>query len=218
MGTKHLPPPPPPARSVFLGRLLPLDAALSLHLYRLASPIPRSILLFLELSGDGRFFFPAVLSLLLFPLSPSSAAARRPLLAALLLGGLLDLLLVGLAKHLVRRPRPAYNSGMHLAFAVDHWSFPSGHSSRVFLVASFLSLSSDLVVAAFCGPAGPADLAGRIVCAWAAATSASRVLLGRHFVLDVVAGACLGVLEGLLVFYLLKRLDFELMLRHIYLL
>lgn len=34
---------------------------------------------------------------------------------------------------------------------------------------------------------------------WAAITSVSRVLLGRHFVLDVVAGALLGVLEGLLV-------------------
>lgn len=39
-----------------------------------------------------------------------------------------------------------------------------------------------------------------VACSWAAATSISRVLLGRHFVCDVIAGALLGVLEALLVF------------------
>lgn len=39
-----------------------------------------------------------------------------------------------------------------------------------------------------------------VACSWAAATSISRVLLGRHFVCDVIAGAFLGVLEALLVF------------------
>lgn len=29
----------------------------------------------------------------------------------------------------------------------------------------------------------------------------SRVLLGRHFVFDVLAGACLGLLEALIVFH-----------------
>ena len=39
-----------------------------------------------------------------------------------------------------------------------------------------------------------------IVCLCSAATSISRVLLGRHSVFDVVSGACLGVLEALLCF------------------
>lgn len=38
-----------------------------------------------------------------------------------------------------------------------------------------------------------------IVIGWAATTSFSRVLLGRHFVFDVIAGVLLGVLEGMFV-------------------
>jgi presqualene diphosphate phosphatase len=72
---------------------------------------------------------------------------------------------------------------MYVAVAADHWSFPSSHSSRVFLVATFLT--------------GAGGLPHReALFLWAAATSASRVLLGRHYVLDVVAGACLGVFEA----------------------
>jgi membrane-associated phospholipid phosphatase len=71
---------------------------------------------------------------------------------------------------------------MYVAVAVDHWSFPSGHSSRAFLIAAFL--------------AGGSGLPREALYLWAAATSASRVLLGRHYVLDVVAGAWLGVLEA----------------------
>lgn len=43
-----------------------------------------------------------------------------------------------------------------------------------------------------------------VVSLWAVATSVSRVLLGRHFVCDVIAGACLGVVEALLVFHFLN--------------
>ncbi|KAH0697068.1 hypothetical protein KY289_014550 [Solanum tuberosum] len=39
-----------------------------------------------------------------------------------------------------------------------------------------------------------------IVIGWAATKSCSRVLLGRHFVFDVIAGVLLGILEGLFVF------------------
>ena len=43
-----------------------------------------------------------------------------------------------------------------------------------------------------------------MVIAWAAATSVSRVLLGRHFVFDVAAGAGLGVLNASIVFHFLN--------------
>ncbi|KAH0672987.1 hypothetical protein KY290_025268 [Solanum tuberosum] len=39
-----------------------------------------------------------------------------------------------------------------------------------------------------------------IVIGWAATTSCSRVLLGRHFVFDVIVGVLVGILEGLFVF------------------
>lgn len=43
-----------------------------------------------------------------------------------------------------------------------------------------------------------------LLCSWAAVTSVSRVLLGRHFVCDVIAGSCLGILEALIVIHILN--------------
>ncbi|PSS11516.1 Lipid phosphate phosphatase beta [Actinidia chinensis var. chinensis] len=211
---------PPPSPST-LRRLIDIDTAVSLHLYSAAQPIlPRPLLKALEISGDGRLFFPLAISIFLSPLSNTTTSPLVfSLFADLLIGAVLDLLLVGLIKHLVRRPRPVYNKDMfHVTFAVDHWSFPSGHSSRVCFVAAFLCLSSAAIseIVAQWRSSGvefvvklldffDSDV-GKAVhflflgfSFWAAATSFSRVLLGRHFVCDVIAGACLGVLEALIV-------------------
>ncbi|VFQ70753.1 unnamed protein product [Cuscuta campestris] len=186
---------PPPSQ--LLRRLIDFDTELSLRLYTLAHPIlPYSLLKSLEISGDGRLFFPVVISLLL------TTTAATAFLINLLLAAVLDLALIGLLKHLIRRPRPVYNQNMFLSFSVDHWSFPSGHSSRVFFIATMFYLSPDLVQRSLI-EAGYGSYLGQfvhIVGAWAVITSGSRVLLGRHFVLDVVAGACLGVLEGIFSF------------------
>ncbi|KAL6911940.1 hypothetical protein ACP4OV_000745 [Aristida adscensionis] len=174
--------PPAPRKPTLLGGVRALDAAVSLRLHALFLPVPRLLLKALEVAGDGRIWLPVPISLLLLSATPASSGEVSPLLAGLVAGLVLDLVLVGLVKVVVRRPRPAYNAAdMYVAVAADHWSFPSGHSSRAFLVAAFLA---------------GAGLHRGALFLWAAATSASRVLLGRHYVLDVVAGACLGVFEA----------------------
>ncbi|TVU28927.1 hypothetical protein EJB05_20478, partial [Eragrostis curvula] len=177
-------PPPAPVKPARFSGLEALDAAVSLRLHALFLPVPRLLLKALEVAGDGRIWLPVPISLLLLSATPASSGEISPLLVGLVAGLVLDLILVGLVKVFVRRPRPAYNAAdMYVAVAADHWSFPSGHSSRAFLVAAFL--------------AGAGGLQHReALFLWAAATSASRVLLGRHYVLDVVAGACLGVFEA----------------------
>ncbi len=60
----------------------------------------------------------------------------------------------------------------------DQFSFPSGHTITAFAVA--------LSLAAFY----PAMLAGLLFCA--ASVAASRILLGMHFLTDVLAGAAIG--------------------------
>ncbi|HEV2200703.1 MAG TPA: phosphatase PAP2 family protein [Bryobacteraceae bacterium] len=64
----------------------------------------------------------------------------------------------------------------------DQFSFPSGHTITAFAMASSLS--------AFY----PAMLLGLLFCALSVA--ASRILLGMHFLTDVIAGAALGGLLG----------------------
>ncbi|KAH0643113.1 hypothetical protein KY290_034718 [Solanum tuberosum] len=202
MVSKSSPPSPAPAPSL-LRRIVDFDTAISLRLYTLTHPIlPYYFLKTLEISGDGFLFFPLVLSLLLYPLAFSDSKNSNIFLINLLLGGILDLIVIGPLKHLIRRPRPVYNKNMFLSFAVDHWSFPSGHSSRVSMIATLFYLSSDFIRDVLIQLQYDliVDYLMLIVIGWAATTSCSRVLLGRHFVFDVIAGVLLGILEGLFVF------------------
>ncbi|KAH0901935.1 hypothetical protein HID58_041438, partial [Brassica napus] len=180
----------PSTAANFVGSILAVDAAVSSAIHTAAKPfLPPFILLLLEISADFRFSFPVSLSLLLSP-------PLRPFLIPFLLGLLLDLIFVGIVKMIFRRARPAYNHpSMSAAVSADHYSFPSGHASRVFFVAAsvhFFTYSSPMVVVG--------------VWIWATVTAVSRILLGRHYVLDVAAGACLGVLEAL---FALRFLRFD---------
>lgn len=202
--------------SSLLNHLISLDTTLSLHIHRICTPFPRFILKALEHSGDGRLWLPIPVALFFSPLSLKSSNLQS-ILIGLLIGFVIDLILVGLIKYSIRRPRPVYNKGMHLTVSVDHWSFPSGHSSRVWFISSFLYLSSSSIstVLSQLGYPGHQWIGsndnGKFVkhfvlmaCLWSTATSISRVLLGRHFVFDVIAGSCLGVLEAILLFKFFK--------------
>lgn len=84
-------------------------------------------------------------------------------------------------KHVVDRPRPAVTYSDIQAFESErHYSFPSGHTSNAFCVATSLSLNFKkwyVVVPAY---------------AWATAAGYSRMHLGMHYPSDVLAGAFLG--------------------------
>lgn len=81
-----------------------------------------------------------------------------------------------------RRPRPYQQDSSFLAHAValDEHSFPSGHTlhATAFLVI-FLNMSPSLAL---------------VFAPFALATAASRVVLGVHYLSDVVAGAITGTL------------------------
>lgn len=80
---------------------------------------------------------------------------------------------------------------MFLSFAVDQYSFPSGHASRVSFIASLIYFYSDVILF---------ESVSVFVIVWASVTSVSRVLLGRHFVFDVVVGGAIGVANAFFVF------------------
>ncbi|XP_030241287.1 phospholipid phosphatase 6 [Drosophila navojoa] len=105
----------------------------------------------------------------------------------MLLGLLLDIVVVAVLKALVRRRRPAAVKDS-LVIGPDKFSFPSGHASRAFYVLTFFTKLHTLPVI-FWMP----------MTAWAVSVVISRLILKRHFILDVSAGALIGICEALFI-------------------
>ncbi|XP_074268620.1 putative lipid phosphate phosphatase beta [Silene latifolia] len=184
-------PPTQPNHRTLLNHLTNLDKSLTTTLHTLTKPlIPPILLKLLELTGDGRLWFPLILSLLYSRLR--FRLRHQSLLLPLLVGLVTDIAAVGLIKYLVRRPRPAHNSHpMGPTLSVDRFSFPSGHASRVCFIAAFVDL---------CGEEGLGGPWIGWVWVWALTTAVSRVLFGRHYVFDVVVGSGVGVVNAYFVY------------------
>jgi undecaprenyl-diphosphatase len=138
--------------------------------------------------GDGWLWLLAGLAL-----AAGGTEGHRVLAAAAVAAGLANIVLV-LVKGRVRRPRPCERPRARptevkplLCFASDCYSFPSGHSLNAFAIGSVISLAFPLL-------AVPVLLV-------AASVAASRVVLGLHFLSDVLAGSALGALIGGGVFF-----------------
>ena len=103
----------------------------------------------------------------------------------MLTGIFLDLVVSFILKSLVKRERPRVNQmDMFFTVSVDKFSFPSGHATRAGLVAVFFyvhfNYSHKFVLA---------------IIVWTLLVCLSRILLGRHYVSDVLAGYVIGMLE-----------------------
>ncbi|XP_058494489.1 polyisoprenoid diphosphate/phosphate phosphohydrolase PLPP6 [Solea solea] len=138
----------------------------------------RPLMKLIEISGHG---IPWLVGTA-YCLFKSDSAAGQEVMLNLFMGLLLDLILVGIVKAVVRRRRPAHNRmDMFATFSVDRYSFPSGHATRAAMCGRFLL--AHLVLAA------PLRV---LVLLWAGLVGLSRVLLGRHNVTDVMFGFWMG--------------------------
>jgi undecaprenyl-diphosphatase len=140
---------------------------------------PRSLAVFFAHSGDSWFWLAGLGLVWLFSHEFWHNLAALSALAILLLAGG-----VMLVKMLVRRQRPEGEWGA-IYRRMDPHSFPSGHAARAVLIA---------VLA--CGLL-PAWLA-IILVVWAVLVSLARVMMGLHYISDILVGAVLGILTGIL--------------------
>lgn len=137
-------------------------------------------------SGDGYLY--ALIGLLLLIFEP--AYGRFIVLSALIAFGI-ELPAYMIIKRSMKRVRPCDElDGIDLLIIPpDKFSFPSGHTAAVFLMATILGDAYPLV---------------RIpMLLWAFFVGFSRVYLGVHYPTDVLAGIVLGVMSariGLLIF------------------
>ena len=129
--------------------------------------------------GDGWLWYAMGLAILLF-----GGEHRFEALGAAAISAALSVLLFLCLKRLAGRPRPCQIEPHCWATLLppDKFSFPSGHTMTAFAVTTPLALIY-------------ADLtAGLLFCAISVAVS--RILLGMHFLSDVIAGALIGAGVG----------------------
>lgn len=100
---------------------------------------------------------------------------------------ILDIIIIAILKAYIRRRRPAVNDDP-FSLGPDKYSFPSGHASRSVLIFYFFK---------YLWPVS--DICLLSISIWIFAVILSRLLMRRHYILDISAGIFLGYIEGMLV-------------------
>lgn len=148
----------------------------NVRIHRLLAPLCRQI----SRTGDG-WLYGLILAGLYY-----QQGWQSPCLQVLVLGFLIERPLYLVLKNGLKRHRPAQvlPNFQSLIRPSDYFSFPSGHTSAAFMVATTLTY----FMPAWTG----------VVLVWAASVGFSRVVLGVHFPTDILMGIVLGVSAALL--------------------
>ncbi|HEV2289881.1 MAG TPA: phosphatase PAP2 family protein [Candidatus Acidoferrales bacterium] len=139
--------------------------------------------------GDGWLWY-AIGVLLVFFGGPS----RFPAIGSAGLAALLGIALFRFLKQVSKRPRPCEIEPhcWSVILPPDQFSFPSGHSITAFAVSIVLgSFYPELQVCLLFA---------------AASIAVSRIILGMHFLSDVIVGSVIGILLGLTCFHFFVRI------------
>lgn len=149
-----------------------VNRQVNVPLCRLFRPISKS--------GDGIWYL-----LILIAVAGHEGIEHR-FVQAVLIGFLIERTFYVILKHSFKRNRPqaALNNFTSYIVPHDQFSFPSGHTSGAFLMATLGGIFWPLLMV-------PLFI-------WAACVGFSRVLLGVHFPGDVLVGAALGTGIGYL--------------------
>jgi undecaprenyl-diphosphatase len=163
-----------------LDRLHRIDARLLVHVCRTRSPRLTGLMRALTRAGD-----PASWLMHALVVTAITGASDGQLPALLIVGVAMGTAVSQLLKRCCRRTRPDEHIPHFVALLrnPDAFSFPSGHTAVGFAVATAL--------------AGADPRLAVVEGIFAVAIGCSRVYLGAHYPLDVLAGAVLGVFAGL---------------------
>lgn len=154
--------------------LIRRDAEGSARLHKMGEGRRRWIFAVLAHTADTTILFPAAGLIWLLTEDPWKAGAWKAGLALVI-----GTFVTGLLKLAFKRRRP---DGQWGAFdrLVDPHSFPSGHANRAAILA--------VLAVIYLSPA-----IGAAVGMWALAVGLSRVILGMHYLSDVLAGWLVGI-------------------------
>lgn len=108
----------------------------------------------------------------------------------MLLGIILDIIIIALLKAACRRRRPTVPNDM-LVIGPDKFSFPSGHASRSSFVVLFFTVLCPISTVWWLP-----------LMAWCICVCFSRLIIQRHYILDIVGGILIGSIEAYLLYFL----------------
>jgi undecaprenyl-diphosphatase len=134
---------------------------------------------YLSKTGDGQLY------LIIIAILYANEGWDSPFLRAILLGFLIERPIYFVLKNGFKRNRPeaALKNFRSLITPSDKFSFPSGHTSAAFMMATLMSyFFPALMIPLYC---------------WAALVGFSRVILGVHFPTDTLVGVILGISTAL---------------------
>jgi len=135
---------------------------------------------YLSKTGDGQLY-----TLIIF-ISYLSEGFDSPFLQSILLAFLIERPAYFVLKNGFKRNRPeaALKNFRSIITPSDKFSFPSGHTSAAFMMATVMAYFFPLLmIPLYC---------------WAALVGFSRVVLGVHFPTDTLMGVVLGISTALL--------------------
>lgn len=116
----------------------------------------------------------------------------RDAIKALVAGAISRLGFVTLIRFFYHRPRPYIALHLTPLFADTSWSFPSGHASFMFAIATIVFIKNRRL--------------GAVMYVLSILTGWGRVMAHVHWTSDIVGGAVLGILVGLGVDYLAQKI------------
>jgi len=134
---------------------------------------------YLSKTGDGQLYL-LVIGVLYWHEGIESRCLQAVLLAFLIERPVYFVLKNSLKRN---RPEAALKNFHSIITPSDQFSFPSGHTSAAFMMATLLGYYfPPLIIPLYC---------------WATLVGCSRVVLGVHFPTDILVGALLGICTAL---------------------
>lgn len=116
----------------------------------------------------------------------------KMVLQALISAVLARFVIVELIRWVWQRPRPFIDNNVNLLLTHNASAFPSGHAAFFFGLSTIVFLYNKKIGALF--------FAGSIL------ISLARIFVGIHWPSDILAGAVVGILSGLLIYKVSKKL------------
>jgi len=185
-------------------RIIDFDKSLFLVLNHTTTPFFDGVMLFASEKFTWTPLYIAIIFFTFFKVDNHRLALRPIKPAFLTLSGILltfaltDMISASVIKDYVQRLRPGHDPELEgLVRMLDGkgglYGFVSSHAANVFGLALFTSLTFRK------------SWYSVIIFLWAALVGYSRIYVGRHFPLDVICGALLGILVGWIVYKIISQ-------------